>query len=110
MKHEMYCYNCRFYCRADYEGPMDALEHLPQGTTIAAEGECRRYPPCHGKTVMVDNAERTLLGDWPLVEDQFWCGQFERRTVSKCDNGCPFKPFCTPKIKELCITQRPENN
>ncbi len=76
----MFCYNCRFYRRADYEGPMDAPEVFPQDKDILAEGECRRYPPRHGGIVINrDNSQRAIFGDWPLVEDEYWCGEFERR-------------------------------
>jgi hypothetical protein len=74
-------------------------------------GFCHRWSPQHGRLLKQPNGDTVVgLGEWPKVFTHDWCGEFERRAVSTCDNGCQCKPSCSPKINELCKKQRPENN
>ena len=105
------CYHCRFFAAAGNgrggHTPTCTNEPYRQGDS----GFCHRDAPQHGRLVKTPNGDTVVgLGQWPKVFTHDWCGQFERRAVSTCDNGCPFKSFCSPRIKEMCQKQRPENN
>ena len=105
------CYDCRFFSaagngRAEYN-PTGNKEPYRQGDG----GFCHRDTPQHGRLLKTPDGDAVIgYAEWPKVFTHDWCGQFQRRTVSTCDNGCQCKPSCSPKIKEMCQNQRPEYN
>lgn len=65
------CSECRFY-RPEWSRGWNQEPHSWQG-------DCVRFPPTiTGSYRTAPNNNRTQrLGEWPLVEAAWWCGEFE---------------------------------
>jgi hypothetical protein len=77
MTTEIECFICRFFARSDTGLPTDPNEVIPD-YGVSGEGECRRHPPRHGKTIIrKDKREYECFGNWPRAVGDYWCGEFE---------------------------------
>jgi len=84
MTTEMCCHNCRFFSPGEGGCPSYETETELGEYDETKEGQCRRHPPGHGKTIPQKNGElMTYFGDWPKVMACFWCGEFQQRTESE---------------------------
>ena len=105
------CYDCRYFSannngRAGYN-PTPPMDSYQEGVG----GSCRRFSPQHGQVIEHPNGETVVgLAEWPRVFTHDWCGEFTPRTDFQCPDGCQCKSSCSPKIKDMCNKQRPENN
>ncbi len=111
MTTEMTCYDCRFFSPGENGCPSYLHNEELGEFEEAKEGICRRQTPRHGKTLKRPNGDEFVcFAEWPKVMHCDWCGKFEPRNGHHCPDGCQCKPSCSPKIKDLCKKQRPENN
>jgi len=49
----------------------------PSGGDVYLQGHCRRYTPVAGRFRGEDERFEHDHGQWPLVMDDDWCGEFE---------------------------------
>lgn len=67
------CHECRFF------KPKSGRFHCEPGL-------CQRYPP---------QASSGRCGQWPVVDDTDWCGEFQPIKSTKCD-------VCQSDASDLC--------
>lgn len=74
----MRCGDCRFFVRCEM------VTHLPYETYAgpAPVGQCRRYPPS-----LSNDPETEIVGKWPCIDEDNWCGEHEPREAGKVGRG-----------------------